>query len=693
MPLVEFTATLAMVDSEGLQAIFNRLESGKRLGKPDLRILVTAVRSQQVTIATGDRAVAIGGSADGAVIVTGDRNIIITGADAEAISELMGTRPRTERLLLQAVKEEVTSRLKQSLHNQVLIQLGMEAQPEHVKRPWDSEIKIGDKPPEPIPEDWNILQVFDEAQGKLLILGAPGAGKTTMVLDLARELCIRAEQQADYPIPVLLNLSTWKGAGNSIQNWLVKELKSKYGVRRDVGIKWLNNAELLLILDGLDEVESAFQMSCIQAINQLRHEEYHSQYLVVCSRYEEYNNTATKLQLNGAVFLQQLSNTQIQNYLIQLQQDVLSQILQKDSILLELVRKPLLLSIAILSGRKLLIQNWQQLSSENEQLSYLLDTYVQQMWARKLKNSLYNRSKHPTTIVEFRKYLVFLAQRLQQESKTEFLIENIQPIHWLNDQQILIYRIIVGLIIGVIIGLLMWLVYSLKVGVIIGTIVGLIHGLAHATDNIEPAEKFQLSWSKKAKEKVIKNLFVGLLFGFTSGVIIGVFAGLISGLNFGLGLGAAFGLVGMAVHGIIGGLIRGFTGAINIKSYPNQGIWESAKNIVVISIVTLPIGLLVYVLPFFIRGVQLTLIKVPLGAIAFAIVFGFSSGGVPCIEHLALRVLLYFDKYIPWNYAGFLDHCTDRLFLQRVGGRYRFIHRLLQEHFAAMPLQEGRSDR
>jgi hypothetical protein len=26
------------------------------------------------------------------------------------------------------------------------------------------------------------------------------------------------------------------------------------------------------------------------------------------------------------------------------------------------------------------------------------------------------------------------------------------------------------------------------------------------------------------------------------------------------------------------------------------------------------------------------------------------------------------------------------LLLQRVGGRYRFIHKLIQEHFAAMPL-------
>jgi hypothetical protein len=30
------------------------------------------------------------------------------------------------------------------------------------------------------------------------------------------------------------------------------------------------------------------------------------------------------------------------------------------------------------------------------------------------------------------------------------------------------------------------------------------------------------------------------------------------------------------------------------------------------------------------------------------------------------------------------------MFLQRVGGRYRFIHRLLQEHFAQMELNQER---
>jgi hypothetical protein len=52
--------------------------------------------------------------------------------------------------------------------------------------------------------------------------------------------------------------------------------------------------------------------------------------------------------------------------------------------------------------------------------------------------------------------------------------------------------------------------------------------------------------------------------------------------------------------------------------------------------------------------------------------------------------MLYRLGYAPWNYTRFLKYATDRLFLQKVGGGYIFVHRMLMEHFAAMPLEEGK---
>jgi hypothetical protein len=58
-------------------------------------------------------------------------------------------------------------------------------------------------------------------------------------------------------------------------------------------------------------------------------------------------------------------------------------------------------------------------------------------------------------------------------------------------------------------------------------------------------------------------------------------------------------------------------------------------------------------------------------------------GGAFCMRHLANRVLLAWQKVIPWRWSGFLDNAVDHVFLIRQGDSYRFVHRLLQEHLAA----------
>lgn len=69
------------------------------------------------------------------------------------------------------------------------------------------------------------------------------------------------------------------------------------------------------------------------------------------------------------------------------------------------------------------------------------------------------------------------------------------------------------------------------------------------------------------------------------------------------------------------------------------------------------------------------------------VLFALLSGLVPaaaCIQHYTLRFVLWCRGVAPWTYAAFLNYATERMLLQRVGGRYRFMHDLLRDHFAAM---------
>jgi hypothetical protein len=46
--------------------------------------------------------------------------------------------------------------------------------------------------------------------------------------------------------------------------------------------------------------------------------------------------------------------------------------------------------------------------------------------------------------------------------------------------------------------------------------------------------------------------------------------------------------------------------------------------------------------------------------------------------------MLYRHNDIPWHYTRFLDYAAERIFLQKVGPGYIFIHRLLLEYFAQL---------
>jgi hypothetical protein len=669
-----------------LQAIFDRIEAGNRLSKQDLQTLVAAVRSQQVTIATGDRAVAIGGSADGAVIVTGDRNLVITGANADAIRELLGKRPRNEKLLLKAVQEEVASRLKQSLHNAVLIQLGMEAQPSQVKRPWDSDIKIGDKPLEAIPASMSILEVFDQPDiaGKLLILGNPGAGKTTTMLELGKGLIARAEQDVDFPIAVLFNLSNWEDSQLSIHDWLIAELKSRpfCNIPERISQKLFQEKRLLPLLDGLDELSSERQELCVKAINQFVNHEHSPQYLVVCSRGEEYSNYTEQLKLNGAIYLRNLTNEQVQAYFSQVKRTDLWEVLQKDKTLLNLVHTPFWLSILVLSSQELQIGDYSALGSTEAQLTWLLDSYMRQMFARQLKNDPYN--KQEPTPEKAESWLIWIAQRLSQNSQTEFLIESLQPYHLQNKNLQRNYQM--GIKLGI----------DLGVGVLFGIFITFTENLlsgfftsaltAWAVDRkiefyqeIQVVERFSWSWSR-AKTGIRVILFAVLVvFPF----FIFLFLYVKSESN--LLLSALF-FIGFLT---CVGLGSGFSGSELEDSYiPNQGIWKSVAISSGFALIGgLLFGTILSVGISINSRIDNWLVTISGTTILLGVILGLNFGGHAVIQHFILRLVLYSNGSIPWNYAKFLDYCKERMFLQQVGGRYRFVHRLLQEHFAAMPLK------
>jgi hypothetical protein len=60
------------------------------------------------------------------------------------------------------------------------------------------------------------------------------------------------------------------------------------------------------------------------------------------------------------------------------------------------------------------------------------------------------------------------------------------------------------------------------------------------------------------------------------------------------------------------------------------------------------------------------------------------GGGTFAIRHFVLRGVLWSSRLAPWDYAAFLDFASERVLLHKVGGGYKFTHRMLQEYFASL---------
>src|SRR5271165_7076918 len=161
-------------------------------------------------------------------------------------------------ILLDRAKETwVDGVLRNSIHNEALIALGKRPIEEAVEPPWKHVVELSSQRSQLLLQDRNITTIFD-ATGLLLILGEPGSGKTTTLLELAANLITRAKSDAKERVPFVLNLSSWRKK---------QPLAEKYRVPVKIARSWLQNDYLVPLLDGLDELSTAVQPDCVAAIN------------------------------------------------------------------------------------------------------------------------------------------------------------------------------------------------------------------------------------------------------------------------------------------------------------------------------------------------------------------------------------------------------------------------------------------
>lgn len=638
--------------------------------------------------------------------------------------------------ILQQQQPEIKSRLKQMLFGDVLLDVDLAEEPELVAKLRSQSTALEAQKTlttervneEAIDSRQPILATYarEDIKGSLLILGTPGAGKTTTLLKLAEELVGEAIAQPKTVIPIIFELSTWRDDSQSIEAWLLAQLYENFGGdrKRKIYEPWLEKQVLLPLLDGLDELGLVRQKLCTEKIN-----EFARSYpqLVVCCRVREFRQAGVKLSnLRGAVGLQPLSDRQIQEYLGQvgklelwqlqavpemarLLEPVLPAESQEDEDNSEDEGEPGLSRVPLFIGLAARVYDSQKpLQGKADLFERYIDRQLTEVRENdRLRKEFKNRDWAYKTLArepdwrDVRRSLGWLAGQLQERNQVELLIEKMQP-SWLDEgRSRWRYRLISGLILVLISSLIVWRVIdSLIFGLTLGPISGLILVLSSGLDNIEPFENFRVPMSREWRREILRSLQGGLISSLIVGLIVGLITSLIFGLIFGLMSGLIFGLANGLMSGLMFGLVRELKQDLKTRLRPNQGFWNSFYSLAWITIFSYPLAVIwvagITTLPvevseavtdgqslLLIAGVvQKSLLQAIIPGGAAALLFGLClGGGVACIQHLCLRLVLTQDHKIPWNYARFLNYCVERRLLQRIGGRYRFIHRELLDHF------------
>lgn len=334
-------------------------------------------------------------------------------------------RTNALRLIERVDQDWIKGVLEASLHHRAWLELGLDWREDAVEHPWDRIVVAPDRPIQTLSKQDSITGVFDSAQHTLLVLGEPGAGKTTTVLELARDLIARARESAVEPVPVVLALSTWRGQHKNLRDWLVAELGLRYQVPKRVANTWLEEGRLVLILDGLDEVVPDRRAACVDAINAFEQAHPPSGLAVTC-RVVEYNALTTKLRLRSAICLQPLTAEQIDRYFKAAGAGLnpLREALREDAGLRELARSPLMLSVMTMAWRDApagTTAPFTATRTPEELRRRLFDAYVQAALNRRGKASGGYTPEQTT------RWLTWLAQRMQEHGHSLFALEQLQP--------------------------------------------------------------------------------------------------------------------------------------------------------------------------------------------------------------------------------------------------------------------------
>jgi hypothetical protein len=309
--------------------------------------------------------------------------------------------------------------LDRSLYRRTIIELGLTDRPGLLERSWDAVLDVADEEPHPLDRRTALVDVVQRHRG-LLVRGALGAGKTTMLLTLLEELLDAAARDDVAPIPVVFALASRRSSDIPLEDWLVDELSGPlYGLPPNVARQWVADDRVLPLLDGLDEVALDRRLACVRAIDDF-HRGRRVLPVIVTSRMGEYDALGLRLSLGTALLIQPLTRTLTEGYLDRLGPPLsgLREALVREPALWELLRTPFLLNVAVRAYHDLPASDIPTEGTLDERQAALITAFVD----RALRRRRPGLQIAPDEAV---RWLTFLAQAMGRNLDTYVFLESV----------------------------------------------------------------------------------------------------------------------------------------------------------------------------------------------------------------------------------------------------------------------------
>jgi DNA polymerase III delta prime subunit len=596
--------------------------------------------------------------------------------------------------------------LRQSLENIARVELRLTPQQSSVALGLNTIVQTPGKMPAAITSLTDISTIFDSFEQSLLILGAPGSGKTTLLLQLAEELLHRAETDPSQRIPFVFNLSSWAVKRKSLTLWMADEMNRRSDIPKRLATEWIDNDQIIPLLDGLDEVDPAYRLVCLQAINHYR-SEHGFVPIAVCSRIADYESLGEKLRLRNAVVVQDLEDHDVHAALSRNSElAILYAAVQADPSFAEILRTPLMLWIAALAYRN--VSATIDTSESPEVIRHrLFGAYVEAMFQRRGPSVRYSQQD---TLC----WLVWLARALDRNKLTIFTLESLDSSFMPTRGQrilsrftvwigvVLLYAVVCLLVSTIaygISGLTIQLLYHMKVhgmwamdwsdqfdymyviGLGVALSMGPVFGIYAAATPLRPTEKIDLSVRnifRRIKPSLqlmaifypLLKITSYLLDAFSRNSLDFSWQAILKDIHDDFKLEKIFSPASPVFVVIICGLFRLFiTETSEVRSRCNEGTRRSAKIASITTTVIILFGIWIALRDGLINWVYLA-----------SLIAGL-AGGFFIMKHYALRFMLWASRLGPFNYAAFLNQANERILLRRIGGGYVFTHRTLLEYF------------